>query len=89
MLIRAGVRAGLEDIRVLEAMRQGAMLAAFRSGAGTGTSGRVANRSWRHRMKACKVDEEKLAEWIDGATGAIRYLGPAVTEKLAQKILAA
>ena len=40
-------------------------------------------------MKACKVDEEKLAEWIDGATGAIRYLGPAVTEKLAQKILAA
>ena len=40
-------------------------------------------------MKACKVDEEKLAEWIDGATGAIRYLGPAITERLAQKILAA
>ena len=40
-------------------------------------------------MKACKVDEEKLAGWIDGATGAIRYLGPALTEKLAQKILAA
>ena len=40
-------------------------------------------------MKACKVNEEKLAEWIDSATGAIRYLGPAVTEKLAQKILAA
>ncbi len=63
------------------------MLAAFRSG--TGTSGWVAYRSWGHRMKACKVDEEKLAEWIDGATGAIRYLGPAVTERLAQKILAA
>ena len=40
-------------------------------------------------MKACKVDEDSLAKWIDGATGAIRYLGPAVTEKLAQKILAA
>ena len=40
-------------------------------------------------MKACKVDEERLAEWIDGATGAIRYLGPAVTERLAQKLLAA
>lgn len=40
-------------------------------------------------MKACKVDEQKLAEWIDGATGAIWYLGPAITEKLAQRILAA
>ena len=40
-------------------------------------------------MQACKVDEERLAGWIDGATGAIRYLGPALTEKLAQKILAA
>ena len=40
-------------------------------------------------MKACKVDEEQLAGWIDGATGAIRYLGPAITERLAQKILAA
>ncbi len=40
-------------------------------------------------MKACKVDEEQLAAWIDGATGTIRYLGPAVTERLAQKILAA
>jgi len=40
-------------------------------------------------MKACKVDEQKLAEWIDSATGAIRYLGPAITEKLAQRILAA
>ena len=40
-------------------------------------------------MKACKVDEEQLAAWIDGATGTIRYLGPAITERLAQKILAA
>lgn len=40
-------------------------------------------------MKACKVDEQQLAEWIDGSTGAIRYLGPAITERLAQKILAA
>ncbi len=40
-------------------------------------------------MKACKVDEYQLAEWIDGSTGAIRYLGPAITERLAQKILAA
>ena len=40
-------------------------------------------------MKACKVDEEQLAAWIDGATGTIRYLGPAITEKLARKILAA
>ena len=40
-------------------------------------------------MKACKVDEEQLAEWIDGSTGAIRYLGPAITDALAQKILAA
>ncbi len=40
-------------------------------------------------MKACKVDEQQLAEWIDGASGAIRYLGPAITERLAQKILAA
>ena len=40
-------------------------------------------------MKACKVDEEQLAAWIDGASGAIRYLGPAITERLAQKILAA
>ena len=38
-------------------------------------------------MKACKVDEKQLAEWIDGATGAIRYLGPAITERLARKIL--
>lgn len=52
-------------------------------------SGWVTYRSWRRRMKACKVDDEKLAEWIDGATGAIPYLGPAVTEKLSQKILAA
>ncbi|MCY4503965.1 MAG: hypothetical protein OXE57_20765 [Alphaproteobacteria bacterium] len=40
-------------------------------------------------MKACKVDEEQLAAWIDGATGMIRYLGPAITERLARKILAA
>jgi len=40
-------------------------------------------------MKACKVDEEMLAEWIDGATGAIRYLGPAITERIALKITAA
>ena len=40
-------------------------------------------------MKACKVDEEQLAAWIDGATGTIRYLGPAITQRLAQKILAA
>ena len=40
-------------------------------------------------MKACKVDERQLAEWIDGSTGAIRYLGPAITERLARKILAA
>ena len=40
-------------------------------------------------MKACKVDEKQLAEWIDSATGAIRYLGPAITEKLARKILVA
>ena len=40
-------------------------------------------------MKACKIDEERLAEWIDGSKGAIRYLGPAITERLAQKILAA
>lgn len=40
-------------------------------------------------MQACKVDEEQLAEWIDGSTGAIRYLGPAITERLAQKILSA
>lgn len=38
-------------------------------------------------MKACEVDEQKLAEWIDGATGAIWYLGPAITEKLAQRNL--
>ena len=38
-------------------------------------------------MKACKVDESQLARWIDGATGAIRYLGPAITEGLARKIL--
>ena len=40
-------------------------------------------------MKACKVDERQLAEWIDGSTGAIRYLGPAITRILAQKLLAA
>ena len=40
-------------------------------------------------MKACKVDERQLAEWIDGATGAIRYLGPAITEDVARRILAA
>ena len=40
-------------------------------------------------MKACKIDEEQLAEWIDGSKGSIRYLGPAITERLAQKILAA
>lgn len=40
-------------------------------------------------MKACKVDEEQLAEWIDGATGAVRYLGPAITERIARKIIAA
>ncbi len=40
-------------------------------------------------MKACKVDEQQLVEWIDGSTGAIRYLGPAITERLAQKILVA
>ena len=40
-------------------------------------------------MKACKVDEKQLAEWIDGATAAIRYLGPAITEDVARRILAA
>ena len=40
-------------------------------------------------MKACKVDEEQLAKWIDGATGAVRYLGPAITERIARKIIAA
>lgn len=40
-------------------------------------------------MKACKVDENTLGEWIDGATGAIRYLGPAITDGLARKLLAA
>lgn len=40
-------------------------------------------------MKACRVDEEKLAKWVDSATGAVRHLAPAITEKLAQKILAA
>ena len=40
-------------------------------------------------MKACKVDEEQLAAWIDGATGTIQYLGPAITQRLAHKILAA
>ena len=40
-------------------------------------------------MKSCKVDERQLAEWIDGATGAIRYLGPAITEELARRMLAA
>ena len=40
-------------------------------------------------MKACKVDETQLADWIDGATGAIRYLGPAITPELARRILAA
>ena len=40
-------------------------------------------------MKACKVDEKQLADWIDGTTGAIRYLAPAITEELARRILAA
>jgi len=40
-------------------------------------------------MRACRVDEQRLAEWIDGATGPIRYLGPAITETIAQKIIAA
>ena len=40
-------------------------------------------------MKSCKVNEKQLAEWIDGATGAIRYLGPAITEELARRMLAA
>ncbi len=40
-------------------------------------------------MKACKVDEEQLAKWIDTASGSIRYLAPAITENLAHKICAA
>ena len=40
-------------------------------------------------MKACKVDEAQLTEWIDGAMGSIRYLGPAITPELARRILAA
>ncbi len=40
-------------------------------------------------MKACKVDENQLGEWIDKASGSIRYIAPAITEKLAHQICAA
>ncbi len=40
-------------------------------------------------MRACKVDEQQLATWIDGSTGAIRYLAPAITERLARKLVEA
>ncbi len=40
-------------------------------------------------MRACKVDEDQLAKWIDQASGSIRYLAPGITEKLANKICAA
>ena len=41
------------------------------------------------QLKACKVDESQLSKWIDDAKGAIQYLGPAITENLANRILLA
>ena len=40
-------------------------------------------------MRACKVDERQLGEWIDAATGTIRYMGPGLTEGVAEKLIAA
>lgn len=40
-------------------------------------------------MRACKVDERQLGEWIDAATGTIRYLGPGLAEAVAEKLVAA
>lgn len=40
-------------------------------------------------MQTCKVDERQLGDWIDKASGSIRYVAPAITDNLAHKICAA
>ena len=40
-------------------------------------------------MQTCKVDDKQLGDWIDKATGSIRYVAPAITDNLAHKICAA
>ena len=40
-------------------------------------------------MQTCKVDERQLGDWIDKASGSIRYVAPAITDSLAHKICAA
>ena len=38
-------------------------------------------------MRACKVDEKILGEWIENAKDEIWYLAPAIKSSLAQKII--
>ena len=40
-------------------------------------------------MKFCNVHEENLVEWIEGSTNAITYIGPAISDSLARKIIEA